>query len=142
MLSGRSLIKFIKTWQNVLRRKYPNNDVIKFEFNTYIISVLVIFFFQVKYHIPIVENIWTIPPTIASKHVIDIELVREFFLFYGNEYKIYNQIISVQSGKWQERFVTLGQTLSTTQQRFVLINTNGYNYCNSVYFSLQYSGCD
>lgn len=99
-----------------------DNDVIKFHFNTYMISILVIFFFQVNYNVPVVDHIWSIPPKNASDHDVDlIKLIQEFFSFYGNDYKIYNQVVSTHVGQWLERFMPVGHMLSTTQQRYVFI---------------------
>ncbi|XP_031626105.1 uncharacterized protein LOC116342572 [Contarinia nasturtii] len=99
-----SLIRFIRAWQMVLKDMYPNSDIIQFQFNTYIISILVIFFFQMNFNAPSIENIWSHPPLAPPSNGGDIKAIAcKFFAFYGNNYQIWNHVISTQIGRWQER---------------------------------------
>lgn len=106
VILGGSLIRFIRTWQTVLMEMYPESSIVKFPFNTYIISVLVIFFLQVKHNAPVVDDVWSLP-NLEKDNLSNLrsssELVRDFFSFYGNTPYIWNHIVSVHTGRWIER---------------------------------------
>lgn len=96
---------------------FPNEVV--FQFNTYIIAVLVIFYLQMNHGIPVTEIIWTLPN--ATEHTEDFKVIpRKFFDFYGHAYQLYSHVISAQIGQWQ---LLKGngkqQTLSSAEQRLV-----------------------
>lgn len=105
---------------------HPNNEIIKFHFNTYLISVLVIFFFQVNYGAPVIEHIWTNPTEMISETTNHpfMQYVQEFFSFYGNTYQIENHVISTHIGRLQQRKLQPVQGLSLAQQRFVFFFVN------------------
>lgn len=72
-----------------------------FQFNTYIISVLVIFFLQKNYEFPVIGKL---DANMKMQNEFQLEkLVLEFFNFYANQYQMKNQIISAHFGRWQRR---------------------------------------
>lgn len=89
-------------WQNVLREIHGN--IIRFQFNTYLISIFVIFFFQVVYDAPVVKDIKNFQPTNFSNYENEdvLKFAREFFLFYGVDYNLYRNFLSVHLGQWHE----------------------------------------
>lgn len=112
---GRFLISYISAWQTVLNRQGSP----EFEFNTYIISVLVIFFLQVNYKIPTLDNIANFVSN-ANTNVPNFKTCpRQFFDFYGNRYQMHNHVISAHIGQWQEMRCHPEQTrFSEAKQRY------------------------
>lgn len=98
-----------------------------FHFNSYIISVLVIFFLQNKRNFPKLIDL----PRHHNKcvdHVFSVdnetlnETARQFFEFYGKEYKMESHLISINIGQWVDWPLFSQQTtLTTEQKRCVLI---------------------
>lgn len=93
-----------------------------FDFNTYIISLLVMFFFQVNYNLP---NIFNFQNSSHKKRFKDVNIkaiAREFFSFYGHIYNMRTQVISVQTGRWKQRQLNPYQKhqtqLSSAEQRY------------------------
>lgn len=75
-------------------------EISHFEFNTYIISVLVIFFLQMNHNFPTIkETSINVCSTISNFK----NALKEFFYFYGNHYQIRNHVISTQIGRWQQQ---------------------------------------
>lgn len=111
MFTGNFLITFIRTWQITLNRL----EIAHFEFNTYIISVLVIFFLQMDYNFPTIEE------TVVRAKVSNFKTaLKGFFNFYGNHYQIRDHVISTQIGQWQQRHIQLEQKpFGTAEQQFV-----------------------
>lgn len=103
--SGRFLITYIIAWQTVLNKSEPQ----QFHFNTYIISVLVIFFLQMDHNVPTVDNIMNFTSNPNSKCKNFKALPRQFFELYGNRYQMCNHVISAHIGQWQERRVQAEQ---------------------------------
>lgn len=102
---------------------YPESSIVKFPFNTYIISVLVIFFLQVKHNAPIVDDVWSLP-TLEKDNFSNLrvssEFVRDFFSFYGNSPYLWTHIVSVHTGRWIERRPKLeNPSPSPAEQRLV-----------------------
>lgn len=92
---------------------------IAFQFNTYIIAVLVLFFLQVKYDFP---KIAELPSTLASKKPIPLngdlgKLVREFFEFYAKVYEVHKKVISLNVGRWQDRENPSHQKIFSPEQK-------------------------
>lgn len=110
------MILFIRSWQESLRRLCST----RFEFNTYTISILVIFFLQVEYKYPKVEQIVNQYQTTSPK-IPDLEqAIKGFFTFYGKRFQMGNHVISANIGQWQERHNQPKQKLSSAaKQRFV-----------------------
>lgn len=81
--------------------------------NTYIISMLVIFYLQMNHGLPIVTELAS---TIAAKtkfvseNKLD-EFVKEFYEFYGRKFEPKTHLISINVGKWQQKI----------QKRFVFL---------------------
>lgn len=112
-ISGYSLISYICAWQTVLK----NSGVAKFEFNTYIISVLAIFFLQINYGLPTVDNLRKSTPE-KSSNVTNIKPVaREFFSFYAKNYNMASNVISVQIGRWQPRIASNKQNVVSAAEK-------------------------
>lgn len=107
------MITFIRTWQITLKRL----EIAQFEFNAYIISVLVIFFLQMNYDFPTIEK------TVVRSTVSNFKsALKGFFNFYGNQYDIPNHVISTQIGRWQQRYVQPDEILfDPAQKQFVLV---------------------
>lgn len=121
--SGRFLITYIKTWQDVLN----DLDVAKFNFNTYIISVLVIFFLQLNHKLPRIDEISTVQSNTNSNIDNFKNILRQFFDLYGNRYQIWNHVISAHIGQWQERRTQSEQVnYSEAKQRLVLTLISRY----------------
>lgn len=113
---GHFLITYIRAWQNVLNEL----GIAKFKFNTYIISVLVIFFLQMNYSLPKIDDFSKTTSSVSSKIKSFKTIPREFFAFYGNNYQMWNHVISAHVGRWQERRIQSEQKHFTeTQKRFV-----------------------
>lgn len=99
LIPGLHLVSYVHSWQIVLK----SLGLPQFEFNTYIITVLVIFFHQMHYDLPTVDEISNPAPKKRSKTVDSAAIARQFFTFYSKNYEIGNHIISPQIGQWQEK---------------------------------------
>lgn len=94
-ISGGFLISYISAWQSVLNRLIGP----MFDFNTYIISVLAIFFLQVNYKLPSNANFSNLVASTTS-NVADLSVIpRQFFEFYGSVYNISSHVISTNVGR-------------------------------------------
>lgn len=71
----------------------------EFEFNSYIISVLVIFFLQINYGLPTTMNLESTYTKITKEWS---HLIFEFFKFYSTSYLNKGHIISARFGRWQQ----------------------------------------
>lgn len=110
---GYHLIAFVKSWQEVVNKVAAEKEMQAFQFNTYIISVLVIFFLQHKRNFPKLGNV-PASQLLSIDHVShdNIEelkpMVTEFFHFYDTD-KLICQKINVHTGQWgrgaKKRFV-------------------------------------
>lgn len=124
-LTGRNLIECIVAWQNALNSTLAPNGANAFQFNTYMISVLVIFFMQVNYDIPVIKDITSVRSNqdaikkVAASLKKDLDnfdkMLSDFFWFYGQRYQIWNHVISLNIGRWQERRIQ-------DQQKFFMPN--------------------
>lgn len=111
------MIAYVKSWQEALNGVAVLNDMCAFQFNTYIISVLVIFYLQLNQNFPKLANIsatqctsmdqW---PAVDKEHLK--KSIRHFFEFYGDFYEVKNRLISVHIGEWENRL------LDKTQQAY------------------------
>lgn len=107
------MIECILAWRNALNITLAPTGTVAFQFNTYIISVLVIFFMQVNYEVPIVQEINSIRSNAEAMKKVESSLKKDlnifdkmladFFWFYGQRYQIWNHVISLSIGRWQER---------------------------------------
>lgn len=76
-----------------------------------------IFFLQTTHNFPTAEQ------TSAQVCSADLDfktVLEEFFFFYGNRYQIWNHVISIHIGRWQERRLQPEQkSFTPAQQRYV-----------------------
>lgn len=118
--TGYHLIALIRSWQNILYDIAAQKGWHTFHFNTYIISVLVIFFLQVNYKFP---KLLHLPPSQIKfiDHVPKVDenslkrAIVQFFEFYGKIYAI-QDVISVHNGRWEDRS---NESINFDQSRFV-----------------------
>lgn len=119
---GHHLIAYVRAWQNSLNETAAQNGLHAFQFNTYIISILVIFFLQLHHAFPKLADL----PSCEVKSIdfipqIDQEkfkkLAHQFFEFYGKYYEINCKVISVDVGRWQNRELHSNQTNFTLAQK-------------------------
>lgn len=76
-----------------------------------------------NYNIPVVEDIWSAPPNESNSKYTMKELAGKFFSFYGNNYQIWNHVISLHIGQWQERRLQSEQKhFSPAKERYVSSN--------------------
>lgn len=103
------MIAFVYGWQQALIQAAAENQTPAFRFNTYIISVLVIFFYQISKKFPKVANV----PDIEAKSIDDVppvnadkfkRAVRQFFQFYGTINAMNHKIVSINTARLEDRF--------------------------------------
>lgn len=120
-------MSYIQIWQKIVQKTHEA----LFDFNTYIISLLVMFFFQVNYNLPNISNFHNSSHKKRFKDVNIKTIAREFFSFYGNSYNMRTQVISVQIGRWQQRQLNPSQKhqkrSSSDEQRYGDIFVNNSN---------------
>lgn len=124
---GRNLIECIVAWQNALNSILAPNGAIAFQFNTYLISVLVIFFMQVNYDVPIIQEIASVrsnkdamkkaTESLKKEMATFDKILADFFWFYGQRYQIWNHVISLNIGRWQERRIQDQQKFFKSNQK-------------------------
>lgn len=125
-IQGRNLIEYILAWQNAVNGIL--NESFAFRFNTYTIAILVIFFMQVNYEMPLRSELADAkkkPGASLKKDIKNIDkMLADFFYFYSNRYQVWNHVISVNIGRWQERRIQ-------DQQKHFLPDQKRYvNECN------------
>lgn len=100
------------------------NGMCAFQFNTYIIAVLVIFYLQYNKKFPKLKEL----PASQTKFIHTLsdvsevnvkQAIWEFFEFYGKKYEPSNQMISIQIGRWQDlQFLTRkAETMNLTPEQ-------------------------
>lgn len=119
------MIECILAWKNALNTILAQAGASVFQFNTYMICVLVIFFMQVNYDAPIAQDVHSIRSNSTAISNADAsfrkdltvfdKILADFFWFYGQRYQIWNHVISLSIGRWQERRIQ-------DQQKFFLPN--------------------
>lgn len=124
---GRQLIGYIKSWQHVVSTLAMQRNSTTFQFNTYIIAVLVIFFLQMNYGLPaaggnVVASEEIMTATTNTKSIADKtkdlnEMLANYFHFYGGRYEINNHLISTWVGRWQEQRLHGQQKYFTPEQK-------------------------
>lgn len=127
--SGNILISLVRLLLDVLQR----SNILNFEFNTYTISILVIFFLQVEHKFPTVEQIVSQSHGMPSNVPKFKQAMKDFFKFYGQRYQIKEHVISANVGQWQERRTQPKQKLSSgdAKGRFVqFVKINILNQCD------------
>lgn len=125
------MIAYIRYWQKAINGMLVQKGLRALGFNTYIISVLVIFFLQLNQNFPKLSDV---PPSHSkSIHHVTCHVEKEklkqtigqFFKFYGEKFQMKRQIISVNIGRWQERLLQSEQTNFTLEQkRFIKLQNN------------------
>lgn len=120
------MIAYLKSWQEALNRAAILKEMQAFQFNSYIISVLVIFYLQLNQNFPKLTNVPVSQASSIDKvPPVDINLLKQsihqFFEFYGNSYDIKDHVISVHVGQWENRAFEKDQQHEYTpeQRRFV-----------------------
>lgn len=120
------MIAYLKAWQEALNRVAILKEMHAFEFNSYIISVLVIFYLQLNQNFPKLAKVSASQAnSIDNLPSVDVHLlkqsIRQFFEFYGNFYEIKERVISVHVGQWEDREFRRDQEHEYTpeQKRFV-----------------------
>lgn len=101
------------------------NGEIAFEFNSYILSVFVIFFLQVNSNLPTVDKFISSDQPVETNDQLSDEsknfglLVRAFFQFYGDKYNIEEHLISTYIGQWQQiRLQNEQKRITPAQKRY------------------------
>lgn len=88
---------------------------------------------QVNYDVPIIQEITSVRSksdrlrkmnnALHKKDLISFDkILADFFWFYGQRYQIWNHVISLNIGRWQERRIQ-------DQQKFYLPNQKRYGLC-------------
>lgn len=121
--TGYHLIAYVRSWLNAVNEVAIASGLPSVcSFNTYIVSVLVIFYLQLNQLFPILSNV----PASNAKCMdrvppVDKEYfkrsVQEFFEFYGRKYELKNQLISVNVGLWQNPRLTTKRSNLTHEQK-------------------------
>lgn len=95
---------YVRAWQNTLNVILSEHGKTAFEFNTYILSVLVIFYLQKKSLLPSLADIRSFKPDSQSSLPIGSKKFKkqllDFYLFYGREYQKKNHLISTYITHW------------------------------------------
>lgn len=114
----------MRAWQNALNDiAVKKGFLFAFRFNTYIISVLVIFFLQLNYNFPKLADVPSSSQLKSIDHVPKPvnkaqlkEVVCKFFEFYGRKYEKC-KLISLNIGRWQNVQLSRQQTVFTPEQK-------------------------
>lgn len=112
IFSGNYLIRSV-------RSRVQRADVQSF--NTYIISILVLFFLQVKHHFPTAGQCLVVTSTNSDFR----PALKQFYNFYVNNYQMPQHVISADIGQFQE--LHNGHTKKKNKPeklRFVLFSAN------------------
>lgn len=122
--SGYHLIAYVRAWLNALNEvAVVKGAHFAFRFNTYIVSVLVIFYLQMNRNFPKSADV---PPSHTTcvdcvSQNVDKEYLKrsisEFFEFYGKKYELKNQLISVSIGHWEDPQLEIKKTNFTLEQK-------------------------
>lgn len=122
--TGYHLIAYVRAWVNALNEAAAAEGAqLVFRFNTYIISVLVIFYLQMNQNFPKLADVPKSHATCVNyvpQNVDKQNLKRsigEFFKFYGKKYELKNQLISVNIGRWQDPQPVSKKTNLTPEQK-------------------------
>lgn len=122
---GQNLIECILAWRNALNSILAPLGTVAFQFNTYTIAVLAIFFIQVNYEAPTLQEMMDMRSNATAMKTAQLSLKKDlaifdkiladFFWFYGHRYQIWNHVISLSLGRWQERRIQ-------DQQKHFMVN--------------------
>lgn len=126
------MITYIRAWQNIINgNAFQMNGSIAFEFNTYIISALVIFYLQLYQKLKTIDEIEMTAITTVQVHENDkdrfLDYLYDFFYMYGERYQKWNHVISCHIGRWQERRIQPEQrAFNLSQRRYYVIHTKKF----------------
>lgn len=111
----------MKAWQAVLNDQASKNGLVAFDMNSYIISVLVIFYLQLNHGLPKVTELSSAieKGTKYSPKNNFGQFVREFYEFYGKTFENNAHLISVYVGRWQQKKQGEQKHFSPEQKRFI-----------------------
>lgn len=120
--TGYHLIAYIRAWQMVLDEvAKQNGHRFAFRFNTYIVSVLVIFYLQLNRNFPKLEVLAPSRnefndhvPQVDAKHLK--QAVQQFFEFYGKKYEKC-KLISLNFGRWQNQKLDKKQHIISPERK-------------------------
>lgn len=116
---GKELIAYVKALQNELNDIAINNGLPFVKLNSYMTSILVIFYLQLNHNYPKLNELSTTNKVNFSFNIGLGELVRGFFKFYGCTYEVVSHLISLNVGRWQEKQLKKEQSrFSPEQKRF------------------------
>lgn len=123
--TGYHLIAYVRAWQIAVNETAAQNGcTYAFRMNTYIISVLVVFFLQVKHNFPKLSDV----PQSQAKFIDFVPKVdeddrkklkkaaKQFFEFYGRVYEKC-KLISLDMGRWQNRRLDKKQSELTPERQ-------------------------
>lgn len=119
----------MKSWQDVMNKVAAQKEMQAFQFNTYVISVLVIFFLQQKQKFPKCANVqatqYLAIDRVPHENIEQLKwLVTDFFGFYDSDKLIY-QKINVHTGQWEKgakkRFVEITHPLRYIYNLFLYV---------------------
>lgn len=122
IFTGYHLIAYIRAWQISVNDVAAQNGLYAFQFNTYIISILVIFYLQLTHQFPKLADL----PSYQVKSIDFVpkidkgklkKVAHQFFEFYGKYYEMNCKVISVDVGRWQNRELDSKQTNFTLAQK-------------------------
>lgn len=108
----------MKALINVLNDIATKKQLPILNFNGYIISVLVIFYLQVKHDFPTINGLQSklsSNATLLAEQRLD-EIIVDFFNFYGKTYES-THLISLNVGRWQEKRLQETQKNFTAEQK-------------------------
>lgn len=117
---GKDLIGYVKALLNVYNDNATQNGLPVLKFNGYIISVLVIFYLQLKHNFPTInalESKLSDKTSFVANESLNCEIIKGFFKFYGNTYQVSTHLISLNVGKWQEKRLQQGQKNFSPEQK-------------------------
>lgn len=130
---GYHLIAYVRAWQNTLNdMAVKKGFFFAFRFNTYIISVLVIFYLQLNHNFPPLadvprssqlKSIDNMPKTVNKAELK--QAVCKFFEFYGRKYEKC-KLISLNIGRWQNVQLNRQQTIFTPEQKMLVLTLKIY----------------
>lgn len=115
---GKELIAYIRAWHNIVNDMAAQNGLEAFQFNTYIISVLVLFFLRVNHKLPTTNQISSM---VSDNNRLSLkgdvsQFAKEFFEFF-KKLEISNHVLALNVGKWQKRDPDPQQTQFSDEQR-------------------------
>lgn len=127
----KQLAAYIKALLNVINDIASLSRLPPLHLNTYIISALVIFYFQLKHKMPTINALTAMLSdqiSFTSRENLN-EFIKEFFYFYGHTYQVTAQLICLSVGRWQEKQPQKHQKhFSPQQKRCIFMNFRNDNY--------------